>query len=185
MKKLKLLYLIVGILLFCRCEMKAQSYYYNDSRIFYQNGYNYKCDKSSAGLVDLYNDSCQYINSEMIYKNDSIIKDIELLEGDVMLVEKDSWSKKACDSIVNNAFSDSEKLRVINDKFMVSLTIDSNTGRIIEVYFTFYFSDSFGTIPVETYRKLELNLKRNVWLKMTDVGKQLKFVKLGWRHKVQ
>ena len=64
------------------------------------------------------------------------------------------------------------------------MTIDPATGKVIEVDFRFYRSEAFATIPVTTYRKIEQDLKNQVWFTVTPTGKQLKFVICGWMHEI-
>lgn len=88
-------------------------------------------------------------------------------------------------SIVDNAFSDTEKLRVGGKNFMVVMTIDPDSGRVIEVHFNFYKDGTFATIPVSTYRKIEVALKNQIWFTPTAVGKQLQVLVRGWMHDVE
>jgi hypothetical protein len=183
MKTRKLILLIAG--LFYICGATAQTYYYNTTKTFYENGYTYQCDKPDWGLVTLYNKTNQYTYAHYVYKNGSPITDMKILRGDVNLIADDNWTRQKCRTILNVAFSASEKQRVKGKEFSVVMTIDTSTGNVIEVYFKFFYSNSFGTIPVSTYRKIELELKSNIWFTLTDTGKQLKFLKLGWRHEVE
>ncbi len=68
---------------------------------------------------------------------------------------------------------------------MVSMTIDTNTGKVIEVDFDFLRDKGFCTIPLYVYRKIELELKKNIQVTLTDAGKKLNFIQRGWNQEVE
>ena len=63
-------------------------------------------------------------------------------------------------SIVNSAFSASEKQRIKGHDFNIIMYINSSTGKVDEVSFEFHKSDPFATIPVSVYRKIETEIKK-------------------------
>ncbi len=179
-------------LLFTLVEISAQTYYYNTTKTFnvartlFESGYTYQCDVPNWGLVTLYNKENLYTNTiTYVYKDGSTITDTKLLRGDIKLIEDDNWTKQQCFFIVNNAFSDAEKQRVKGSELQIVMTVDTSTGKVIEAYFSFYYTDPFATIPVSTYRKIELELKKRIWFTLTDAGKSLKFVQRGWMQEVK
>ncbi len=182
MKLIKRLSVLV-VLLLCAINAISQTYYYyNTTKTFNENGYRYQCDKPDYGLVTLYNKDNVYTYLHYEYKDGSPLENTDTLGS---LFENDNWTKQKCDSIVNNAFSPPEKQRVKGKKLDVTLTIDSSTGKVIEVDFCFFYSDLMGTIPVSTYRKIELELKEKIWFTLTETGKKLTFVQRGWMHTVE
>jgi len=160
----------------------AQTYYYNTTKTFNEGGYTYQCDKASYGIVTLYNKANQYTYAHYENKDGSPIGKIENL---FPLIEPDNWTRQKCFSIVNNAFSAEEKLRVKGAKVDVSMTIDTSTGKVIEVDFRLFYNTPTATIPVSTYRNLELILKNQIWFTLSNNGKKLKFIKRGWMHKIE
>ena len=86
---------------------------------------------------------------------------------------------------MKNAFSAAEKKRVKGKKVGVTMTMDPASGKIIEVDFDFLNSNPFATIPVSTYRKIELNLKSQIWFTATEIGKELKFIKISWNQEIE
>jgi len=102
--KIKLL-LSIG-LLFCINQTAAQTYYYNTTKTFIENGYTYQCDKASYGIVTLYNKANQYTYAPYAKKDGSPI-------------------------------------------------------------------GNFG------------DLKSQIWFTLTNNGKKLKFVKVGWMHEIE
>jgi hypothetical protein len=167
------------ILLFitlCSMAIQAQTYYYNESKTFKMTGYTYKCDTTTYKLVTLYN-----INNKLT----------NCLERDMVTGKPfwgneynpliaDHWTKPKCYSIVNNAFTAEEKLRCKGEKLIIYLYINSQTGKLMEVKYNFTSNDPFATIPVSTYRKIETELKENVWFTPTEEGKKLNYIFLFW-----
>jgi hypothetical protein len=54
--------------------------------------------------------------------------------------------------------------------------INSTTGKIEEVLFGFSSIGAFATIPVSVYRKIETDLKSQVWFTPTATGKTLNYI---------
>ncbi|MDR1120492.1 MAG: DUF5043 domain-containing protein [Dysgonamonadaceae bacterium] len=176
-KHLFLIILLLGV-----SKIAAQTYYYNETKTFSENGYTYQCDKASYWIVTLYNKANQYTYSHYERKDGNPIGNIEDL---LPLIEDDNWTRQKCISIVNNAFSSAEKQRVKGAKVDVSMTVDTSTGKVIEVDFGLYYNTPEATIPVSTYRNLELALKNQIWFTLTDNGKKLKFIQRGWMHEIE
>ena len=185
MKTFKISLIIASLL--CISEATAQTYYYNTSNTFNETGYTYRCNTQSwdFGRVTLSNTNNIYTDADYVYKDGRAFNEMDVMNGIVDLIEDDDWTKQKCMSIVDNAFSAEEKTRVRGKKFDVSMTIDPATGKVIEVDFRFLKNGPFATIPVTTYRKIEENLKSQVWFTLTPTGKQLKFVQRGWMHEVE
>jgi len=163
-------------------DSTAQTYYYNTTKTFNENGYTYQCDKASYGIVTLYNKANQYTYSRYENKDKSPIGDYNEV---LPFIEPDNWTRQKCLSIVNNAFSTEEKKRVKGAKVDVSMTLDTSTGKVIEVDFGLFYNTPESTIPVSTYRALELALKSQIWFMLTNSGKKLKFVKISWMHEIE
>jgi len=177
----RIFYLIVILSLFAQvCH--AQAYYYNETKTFYENGYTYQCDRASYGIVTLYNKANQYTYTPNANKDGSPLGDLDKL---LPFIAPDNWTKQKCFSIVNNAFSAAEKQRVKGAKVDVSMTVDTSTGKVIEVDFSLFYNTPTASIPVSTYRNLELALKSQIWFTLTNNGKKLNFVKVGWMHEIE
>lgn len=99
------------------------------------------------------------------------------------VVEND-WTDQKCDSIIRAAFSEEERRRVKNGLLGVNMYIDSNTGTVVEVKFDFVSYGIFATIPVSVYRKIELDLKKNIVFIPMENGKKLNFIYRGWNLKI-
>lgn len=54
--------------------------------------------------------------------------------------------------------------------------INSSTGRVNEVSFEFHKSDLYIAIPMFVYRKIEIELKKDIWFTFTTEGKMLSYI---------
>jgi len=181
MKTNKLLMFIICVL-FSYIGVSAQTYYYSETKTFNESGYTYQCDKADWGIVTLYNKANQYTYAHYENKDGS---PIEVFDKALPYFEPDNWTRQKCISIVNNAFSASDKQQIRGAKVDVSMTIDTSTGKVIEVDFRLFYNTPMATIPIAAYRYLELALKNQIWFTLTDNGKKLKFVKRGWMHEIE
>ena len=175
--KMKTLILAISIL-FCVACLHAQTNYYTTTKTFNQDGYIYQCDVRASGFVTLYNKSNKLINVYPVYKNtgESFVQ----TDAGIKLLESDTWTRSKRFSIVNAAFSDSEKQRIKGCDFNIIMYINSSTGRVDEVSFEFHRSDPFATIPVSVYRKIETEIKKDLWFTLTTEGKMLNFIFYWW-----
>lgn len=173
---MKTLFIFFG-LLFCTTIM-AQTDYYAATKTFNENGYTYQCDVSASKMVTLYNKDGKYTYEKQVYKSTGepfIMPDVG-----IRLTQADSWSRTKRYSIVRNAFTAAEKQRVKDSKLFVTLIINSDTGKVDEVYFQFGNFGPYATIPVSVFRKIEVELKKNIWFTPTAEGKKLNYILLCW-----
>lgn len=184
--------LILFILLFSACHIMAQrrlngvnNLYHRDTT-FYENGYTYQCDVlEKAMYITLYNKENKYTYVDQKFRETNMpvsIKDDE--RGDSHL-EPDNWTKKKTYSIINNAFSAEEKARVKGKEFSILLYINPDTGKIAEVEYRLFGFNPYASIPVSVYRKIETELKQNIWFVPTQEGKRRNYILLAWRHEVK
>jgi hypothetical protein len=103
----------------------------------------------------------------------------------VHLLEADNWTKPLCNSIVNNAFSSSEKQRVKGQELSITMYINPDNGKVAEVKFWFLTNSPYATIPVSVYRTIETNLKNQIWFTSTTEGKKFNYVMRFWMHEVK
>ena len=101
-------------------------------------------------------------------------------DAGIKLLESDTWTRSKRFSIVNAAFSDSEKQRIKGYDFNIKMYINSSTGRVDEVSFEFHRSGPFATIPVSVYRKIETEIKKDLWFTLTTEGKMLSYIFYWW-----
>ncbi len=174
---MKTLIIFISIL-FSATYMYAQTNYYATTKTFNQDGYIYQCDVRASGFVTLYNKSNKLINVYPVYKNtgESFVQ----TDAGIELFEGDTWTRSKRFSIVNAAFSDSEKQRIKGYDFNIKMYINSSTGRVDEVSFEFHKSDPFAAIPISVYRKIEIELKKDIWFTLTAEGKMLSYIFYWW-----
>ena len=174
---MKTLIIFISIL-FSATYMYAQTNYYATTKTFNQDGYIYQCGVRASGFVTLYNKSNKLINVYPVYKNtgESFVQ----TDAGIKLLESDTWTRSKRFSIVNAAFSDSEKQRIKGYDFNIKMYINSSTGRVDEVSFEFHRSGPFATIPVSVYRKIETEIKKELWFTLTAEGKMLSYIFYWW-----
>lgn len=114
---------IIISMLFCVTYLHAQTYYYTTTKTFNESGYTYQCDVRSSGFVTLYNKSNKWIYVHSIYKDTgkNFVQD-EAGDG-IKLLESDTWTRSKRFSIVNSAFSASEKQRIKGNDFNIIMYI--------------------------------------------------------------
>lgn len=147
------------------------------------NGYVYSKNVVEETLmVTLYNKDNSFVNTPMIYTETG---ESPLINSQEIRLEDDEWTRLKCKSIVNNAFSEEEKQNVNNKTICISLYINSTTGKIADVEFSFLTISPFAEIPLSVYREIEVNLKKDVFFIPTETGKKLNYLYLYWMHEVE
>ena len=175
---MKTIFLLLFISLFM-VDLSAQTNYYRQDKTFYEEGYTYQCDVTEgAGLVNLYNKDSKYIYAKLINRHtgEKISREEEFLNE----FEEETWTKPKCRSIVNNAFSSAEKQRVKGEEFIITMYIDPDTGKVADVEFIFMNFNPYATIPISVYRKIEVEIKKNIWFNITPDGKKFNYIMLWW-----
>jgi hypothetical protein len=167
--------------LFCVSYLSAQNYYYDVTKTFYENGYTYQCEVPPSKLVLLYNKENKLTHTKWVFKDTGKEPPLPYNIDDV---KDDTWTKRKCYSIVNNAFSAGEKQRTRGYELRISMYIDSNTGKVREVDFTFLAGNPFATIPISVYREIEVELKKNIWFTTTAEGKKMNYLVRTWRQEI-
>lgn len=174
---MKSLIIFISIL-FSATYLYAQTNYYIATKTFYESGYTYQCNVRASGFVTLYNKSNKWINTYPVYKSTG--GSFAQTDAGIKLLESDTWTRSKRFSIVNAAFSDSEKQRIKGHDFNIIMYINSSTGKVDEVSFEFHKSDPPATIPISVYRKIETEIKKDIWFTPTDEGKKLSYIFYWW-----
>lgn len=175
--------LIFISLLFYVMYVSGQTNYYSTTKTFYESGYTYQCDVASYNMVTLYNNSNKWTYSNVLYKSTGEV--FVMPDAGLELTCRDNWTRAKRYSIVNSAFSDSEKQRIKNCKLFITMCISSTTGKVDEVYFEFLESDPYAAIPVSVYRKIETELKKNIWYTLAPEGKKLNYIFHSWAQELE
>ena len=173
---MKMILAFIGIL-FCTSIM-AQTNYYTSTKTFNESGYVYQCDVSASKMVTLYNKSNRWTYVEQIYTSTG--KPFVMPMSGIDLTEDDTWTRIKYHSIVKEAFTATEKQKVKERELFITLIINSSTGKVDEVYFEFGNFGPYATIPVSVFRKIEMELKKNIWFTPTAEGKKLNYIGLCW-----
>ncbi len=168
-------------MLFCASYLSAQTNYYSTTKIFNENGYSYRCDVNRGKGVTLYNKENLLTHTKWLFKDTGKEPPMPY---DINDVEDDTWTKRKCYSIINNAFSATEKERTKGRILDITIFIDPETGKVTEVEFYFLTVSPFATIPVSVYRKIELELKKNIWFVPTAEGKRMNFLIRSWSQEI-
>lgn len=168
-------------MLFYAFYLSAQTKYDSTTKIFNENGYSYQCDVDIAKGVTLYNKENQLTYAKWLFKDTGKEPPMPYNINDV---KDDTWTKRKCYSIANNAFSVTEKERTKGRELDICIYIDSETGKVTEVDFYFTTVSPFATIPVSVYRKIELELKKNIWFVPTAEGKRMNFLVRMWSQEI-
>ena len=103
----------------------------------------------------------------------------------IVLLQYDAWTRAERLSIVNAAFSASEKSKSKGHELIITMCINSDTGKVDEVEFSFMNFGTYATIPISVYRKIETDLKEKVWYIPTEEGKKLNYIYYWWAQEPQ
>lgn len=127
---------------------------------------------AASKTVTLYNKSNKLLFTTQSYKNTG--ETFSQTDEGIVLLQYDAWTRAERLSIVNAAFSASEKQRVKGHELIITMCINSDTGKVDEVEFSFMNFGTYATIPISVYRKIETDLKEKVWYIPTEEGKKIK-----------
>lgn len=175
--KTKALFSLI-IYLCCATCIYAQSNLYKETKQIQGEGYTYQCETDGV-VVNLYNTSQQFVKMDQVNRKTG--KHSGFKDTYTPHIAQDTWTRPKCYSTVRNAFSEEEKQRLKWQILDISLYIHPDTGKIIDVMFTFSTIDGFSTIPLSVYRNIELELKKNIWFTTTENGKKWNYVLLWWQ----
>ena len=174
MKKILILFSI----LFCT-NILAQNNYYSSTKTFKEEGYTFQCDVTPYRLVTLYNKAGKFTYEKQVYKATG--KPFFMPENKfIALTQRDNWTRSKRYSIVYESFNEEQKARVKGQEIIITMVINTNTGKVDEVYFQFGSFGPYATIPVSVYRKIESELKKNIWFTPTDEGCKLNYILRWW-----
>ena len=180
-KNMKILISFI-VCLCCATGIYAQSNLYKETKQIQGDEYTYQCKVSSRILVDLYNIEQQFVEKDQINRNTGKYSSIK--DAYTPQLEQDSWTRSKCFSIVRNAFSEEQKQKLKEQLLDISLYIHPDTGKVIDVMFSFTNRENFAIIPISVYRKIELELKKNIWFTPTEHGKQFNYICRWWSQMV-
>lgn len=172
----------MGLMLFSTGLWAQSSFFKDETKTFYENGYTYQYDKSETEIVRLYNKENRLTyDTQYVYKDGTKANLYNPWTAEfINVVEFHDWTIPTCESIVNNAFSREEKEQLKGHNLITKLALDPSTGHVTEVDFSFRKDGPFSSIPISTFRKIEIELKEKIWLTITEEGKKLQFIFFSW-----
>jgi hypothetical protein len=190
--KTKFLFALILAVFFSISCILAQTYYYNAPATFVKSGYTYQCDHIPGGFVRLYNQANVFISDDELYKNgDSLSMETKRLrfDGELPVVNEENYraSLTKCMEIVVDVLTPNQIVGVPGQSLDVMVTVNTTTGKVMEVEFRFRKSRAFATVPVGQYREIEQRIKADstILFSISDFGKQLNRIKLFATYKPQ
>lgn len=156
--------------------------YYSKDTVYVMNGYSYCCE-GKTGNVTLYNADYQnnWVKKKQIYKETGKRFDFGL--GDIdkynPIIDDLNMNQKVFD-IIDNAFAKNFVEYLKDDELLnVVMYLNSETGKVEEVKFWFIDLDAYATLPISTYRNIEVQLINEVSYTPSAIGKQLNYIMLS------
>ena len=159
-------------LLFCMTDINAQTRFYDVPRTFNEQGFTY-VSRLMVDFVRLHNKENRWIG--VMHKNRDGTP-TGFPTDPVIQIDNDRQMSQLARSIVHNAFTAAERQRLRGSRLFVSMYVDSQTGVVDDVEFVFWVTGGFATIPVSTYRRIELELKNRIRFIPTAEGRRRNYI---------
>ena len=169
------------LLLVYATSILSQSHYYTVTKTIEVNEYTYQCDVPSYGMVYLYNKSNTLRDVPMLYKETNEIYGTPENE-DIPVIVRSSYKNNLvkCKGIIQNVFDKHKEKLQSDQNLCIVLYLNSQTGRVREVEFSFHRDESFGLIPIEDFIWIEQELKEKIQITPTSEGKKLNYIFFWW-----
>lgn len=154
---MKQIMMLMFFLIYTTCIL-SQSNHYTITKTFNEQGYTYQCDVVSRS-VTLYNKNNKWTYTPQKIKSTGEIFYVTA-ENYVPVLLEDAIgvaSDKKMELAIDNAFV-KYKDQLKGREIIITICINSETGKIDEVYFTFTNASPYATIPVSVYHELETKL---------------------------
>jgi hypothetical protein len=166
------------------------NYYPNTSGTITMSGYTYKyrpLNLSGIELndnIELYNAANTYLDVKWGYK-DGTPMSAEKQLGKDNTPDFTTGSQTIAETLamVKGLFSTYQKTLLRGKSMIIRVRFNPSTGKIEDIYFSFFRDSPFVNIPIETYRSVELALKQNLTITVTDEGRRLNYISLFWSQK--
>ena len=181
--KSKLLLAVVIGLLTCVNSVTAQTNYYSTPQTFDENGYTYECNIGAGDKITLGNINNRYTSKGPTYVVGEKYGEAYVCKGLLNIpISKPDISRRLCHVLMKNVFTQEEKKRLRDDILYINMNINPQTGRVMEVYFEFHARCLYNTVPLSTYREIEVALMSNAHFIPSDTGKKLDFILYCWTY---
>ena len=181
MKSRNITLILIGIL-FCVTDISAQARLYDTlPRTFNEQGFAYVAF-DLGGMVSLRNRDNRWIGVQEVNRDGTFVP----YRGAPTPLQPNTATqmRQQALTIINNAFTPAERQRFRGTRLEVVLYIDPTTGRVDDVEFVFDRQLGFATIPVATYRRIELELKNRIQFVVTAEGRRRNFLSTRVRFEV-
>lgn len=167
-------------LILAAISLKAQTDYFpNNNGTIVRSGYTYRFEME-GGYLTVYNVENHFTGVYEAMKDGSMMSSAD---SRTPSIEEDGWTLRTAKSIVQsamNSLSTGERSLVAGKELAIRLYIDSSTGKVCDVVFKLHHYGPFRYIPIEIYRKIETDLKNQLWFTVSDFGRKLNFATAGW-----
>lgn len=170
--------MILIAILFYSNNLLAQTNFYKGTKVFNETDYVYQCKQSSIGYVILHNKENKLTCNDLKFRltGERFIPEDENME----LLTDEGWLtyKRFFYEIMRYAFSEAELsvLRESDYDLYVDMFINTETGKVDEVEFSFSKDSGFVFIPISVYRNIELQIKEKCRFGITEEGKMLNYI---------
>ncbi len=164
---MKALYFICCLFI---CNLSfAQTKVYNASKEIKGSDYTYLCAVEKNVVVTLSNKNQTFVGVAQKYA----ATNKEAKESSEPFVEGDVIAYKKCMAICSEILD-----RYIDDSALLALSlyIHPISGEITDVVYVFTNFQSLGNVPPDTYRELELRLKKDVQFTPTNTGRTVNYI---------
>ena len=159
-----------------------REHYYKATKTFVMDGYTYQCDvQPKSQFVTLYNKENKWMYENQVYKNTGKYYAPSISEEKKLnpIVDDAEMTRKTL-SIVDNAFTQFMAKQMGKKRFVITMFLDPETGKVAEVLFNFTTFSPYAKVPLSVYRNIEVLLKKNISYTPTAVGRQLNYIMLSW-----
>lgn len=181
--RMKTLFSVVIGLLICVHSATAQTKLYSTPQTFNENGYSYQCTiGAGGGIITLSNKDNKYTSKSPTYVAGKERGAKYVCKGmsNVPISSEDIYSRRACYMTLKPIFTQEDRKRLRDEILDINMIINPQTGRVMEVYFEFYILSLYNTVPLSTYRKIELELMNKVCFIPSETGRMLDFILFSW-----
>ena len=156
--------------------------YYKETKTFVMDEYTYQCDvQPKSQFVTLYNKENKWTYENQVYKNTGKYYAPSISEERKLnpIVDDAEMTRKTL-NIVDNAFTQFMATQMGKKRFVITMFLDPETGKVVEVLFNFTTFSPYAKVPLSVYRNIEVQLKKNISYTPTAVGRQLNYIMLSW-----
>ena len=174
---MRTLFLIIA-LSFAINSLFSQTNYYTETKTFYEDGYTYQVDRCESGNIKVYNKDNKWINKDQTYKSTGEYFEVPDYGPDLLDNRYYRTTNKILYDILYECFSDEEieNIKNIGRICIINFYIDSETGKVDDVRFSFDRISGYVNIPISVFREIELKIKDRLTFVVTEEGKKINYI---------